>query len=82
MLLAHGKKRTLLRATALPWGVLFFRLRRKTNTPHQNGEREGIWFPHTPASDTHWGCCPSTFLSGVFSATPKKHQRDNVSLHD
>ena len=21
--------------------------------PHQNGEREGTWFPHTPAGDTH-----------------------------
>jgi hypothetical protein len=53
VLLAHGKKRTQLRATALEWGVLFFRRSRKNNTPHQNGEREGTRFPHTPASDTH-----------------------------
>jgi hypothetical protein len=54
VLLTHGKKRTLLRATALQWGVLFFcESEEKNNTPHQNGEREGTWFPHTPASDTH-----------------------------
>jgi hypothetical protein len=27
----------------------FFRLRRKNHTPHSKGEREGTWFPHTPA---------------------------------
>jgi len=53
VLLAHGKKRTLLRATALPWGLLFFRLRRKNNKPHQNGECEGTWFPHAPTGDPH-----------------------------
>jgi len=34
VLLAHGKKRTLSRATALAWGVLLFRRSRKNNTPH------------------------------------------------
>jgi hypothetical protein len=34
------------------WGVCVFRLRRKTQTPHSKGEREGTWFPHTPAGET------------------------------
>jgi hypothetical protein len=37
----------------LPWGLVVFRLRRKTTRPHQKGEREGTRFPHTPAGDTH-----------------------------
>ena len=55
VLLAHSTKRTQPRATALAWGLWFFRLRRKNHKPHQNGVCEGTRFPHTPASDTHWG---------------------------
>ena len=55
VLLAHGKNCTQPRATALQWGLWFFRRSRKNHKPHQNGECEGTWFPHAPASDTHWG---------------------------
>jgi hypothetical protein len=35
------------------WGVWLFRLRRNNHTPHQNGECEGTWFPHTPTGEPH-----------------------------
>jgi hypothetical protein len=53
VLLAHGKNRTQERATALWWGLLVFRLRRKTSQTHRDGEYEGTRFPHAPTGDTH-----------------------------
>ncbi len=49
--LQTGKTCTQGRASPFWWGVWFFRLRRKNHTPHSKGEREGTWFPHTPAGD-------------------------------
>ncbi len=37
----------------LPWGMLFFRLRRKNNIPHQNGGCEGTASPRNPLDETH-----------------------------
>jgi hypothetical protein len=54
VLVAHGKNRTQPRATALPWGLLFFSTKsEKNNKPHQNGECAGTWFPHAPTGEPH-----------------------------
>ncbi len=61
---------TLLRDTralllrSKKWTKSSFRRSQKNHKPHAKGEREGTWFPHAPAGDTHRGT--QSPLSGVY----------------
>jgi hypothetical protein len=49
ILRVQGITRTQVRASPFWWGMSVFRLRRKTDIPHSNGECAGTGFPHTLA---------------------------------